>query len=85
MFFWSLQTLPSFVNRRCKSADHKLAAVISSYRANFIKSGDRNGKELPHWPAYKSSEKQVMVFDKKPEAKPTTDGAALDFLSTQIQ
>jgi len=53
---------------------------MSSYWANFAKTGDPNGNGLPQWPAYSTSNKIVMVFDKKSEAKPLPDVASLDFM-----
>jgi carboxylesterase type B len=38
-------------DRPFTSADRKIADMMSSYWANFIASGDPNGKDLPHWPA----------------------------------
>src|SRR5581483_11819770 len=32
-------------------ADRKLAETVSSYWANFARTGDPNGKGLPAWPA----------------------------------
>jgi para-nitrobenzyl esterase len=43
--------------------DHKLADMMSSYWANFIASGDPNGKGLPAWQAYSAkNDSQGMVF-----------------------
>ena len=44
-------------------ADHKLAAMMSSYWANFIATGDPNGKGLPAWQAYNSkNDGHAMIF-----------------------
>ena len=69
-----------FVHRPWEDVDHKLANLMSSYWANFAKTGDPNGNGLPQWPAYSTSNKIVMVFDKKSEAKPLPDVASLDFM-----
>ena len=43
--------------------DHKLADMMSSYWANFIASGDPNGKGLPAWQAYSAkNDGQAMVL-----------------------
>jgi para-nitrobenzyl esterase len=41
-------------------ADRKLSDLMSSYWANFAKTGDPNGAGLPIWPAYKASSYEVM-------------------------
>ncbi len=45
------------------SMDHQLAHMMSSFYANFAKTGDPNGPGLPPWPVYEPSEPQHMVFD----------------------
>jgi para-nitrobenzyl esterase len=43
--------------------DHKLADTMSSYWANFIATGDPNGKGLPAWQPYSSkNDSQAMVL-----------------------
>ena len=51
-------------------ADKQLAEIISSYWANFAKTGDPNGPGLPAWPAFTESDQKAMVFDAKPGARP---------------
>ena len=36
-------------DRPFTDADHKIADMMSSYVANFVKTGDPNGKGLPRW------------------------------------
>jgi para-nitrobenzyl esterase len=52
------------------AADRNMAAEISSYWANFVRSGDPNGRGLPSWPAFDNAKSNVQYL-----ADPiTTDG-----------
>jgi para-nitrobenzyl esterase len=44
------------------SADRTLAAEISTYWANFAKSGNPNGAGVPPWPAFESSTSRVQYL-----------------------
>ena len=35
---------------------------MSSYWSNFARSGDPAGKDLPHWPAFKKAEENVLYI-----------------------
>ncbi len=74
-----------FVNRPWRPVDFQLATIMSSYWANFITSGNPNGKGLVQWPAYNTSDKKIMVLGKKPVAEKLPDAAALDFLYSKIK
>ena len=69
-----------FVNRPWQESDHHLAEIMSTYWANFIKTGNPNGKNLPEWPAYTSKEKEIMVLNERCAAEKLPDAEELDFL-----
>ncbi|HEV2354974.1 MAG TPA: carboxylesterase family protein [Puia sp.] len=68
-----------FVQRPWEPADYNLADEMSSYWANFVKTGDPNGVGLPQWPVYTAKDPQIMVFGRQPAAAMLPDKAALDF------
>lgn len=43
--------------------DHQLADVMRHYWINFASNGNPNGKDLPHWPAYDSSDQHMNFGD----------------------
>jgi para-nitrobenzyl esterase len=47
-FFNSLREQPG--QRPWTDADHRMAGIMSSYLANFVKNGNPNGEGLPEWP-----------------------------------
>jgi para-nitrobenzyl esterase len=73
-----------FVDRPWEATDHKLAQTMSDYWANFIKTGNPNGKGLPQWPAYTLDKKQIMLLGKEQKAAPIPDREALDFLVSKL-
>ncbi|WP_111626634.1 carboxylesterase/lipase family protein [Larkinella arboricola] len=71
-----------FIDRQLRpleSTDDKLARIISSYWANFTKTGNPNGPGLPQWPAYSTQDKQIVELGDQVKAKPLADAAALEF------
>ena len=69
-----------FLNRPWEPVDQQLANTMSTYWANFVKTGNPNGKGVPAWPAYTTSDHKIMILGEKPGAKPLPDKAALDFM-----
>ncbi|WP_339814687.1 carboxylesterase family protein [uncultured Imperialibacter sp.] len=70
-----------FVDRPWEAVDRKLEATMSTYWANFVKTGNPNATGLPEWPIYKPDSQQVMLLGTKAEAKPIADGEALDTMT----
>jgi para-nitrobenzyl esterase len=71
----------AFVNR-CpwEAVDHQLATTMSTYWANFAKTGNPNGRGLPEWPAYNTKDYTTMILGETQTAKPLPGKAGLDFL-----
>jgi para-nitrobenzyl esterase len=63
--------------------DRKLSKQMREYWANFARSGDPNGPDLPKWPVYSSGTGwQVMYLDERPEAHPDDRRSRYLFLAT---
>lgn len=73
-----------FVNRPWENHDHLLARTMSTYWANFIKTGDPNGRGLPEWTPYDTRQKNIMFFGTRPLPGRIKDSAALDFLASKL-
>ncbi|SOD80549.1 carboxylesterase/lipase family protein [Spirosoma fluviale] len=71
--------------RPLEPVDTRLANEMSAYWVNFIKTGNPNGKGLPDWPAYSTTDKPIMIFDKKTGVQSLPDGPALEFLLTTMR
>jgi para-nitrobenzyl esterase len=73
------------VDRPWEPIDHRLATLMSTYWANFVKTGDPNGEGLPAWAPYHGTDKRMMLFGPdKQETEPMTDSGGLDFLYTRM-
>jgi para-nitrobenzyl esterase len=63
--------------------DQSLARLMSSYWANFAKTGNPNGPGLPQWPAYNGKDGfEVMHFDSESKASPDKDQARYRFIDS---
>ena len=53
--------------------DHRVSATMTDYFANFIKTGDPNGGDLPRWPAAGQGDTPpVLYLDVETAARPST-------------
>ena len=69
-----------FVNRPWERVDHTLADLMSTYWANFARTGNPNGKGLPVWDAYSRGVERVMFLNAQSATGNLGDKAALDIL-----
>jgi para-nitrobenzyl esterase len=69
-----------FVNRPWEPVDHRLAELMSTYWANFVRSGNPNGKGLPVWDVYSPGVARVMFLSEQSGTVNLPDKAALDLL-----
>lgn len=62
--------------------DFKVSATMSDYFANFIKTGNPNGKDLPNWPAAlkDATDPDVMVINVESKAVKAPNDARYIFL-----
>jgi para-nitrobenzyl esterase len=56
--------------------------MMNSYWTNFARTGDPNGKDLPHWPLYSTQKEEILDVqsDGKPVGKPDPRKARFDVL-----
>lgn len=64
---YAYNNLQKVKNRPFIKADFELADQMSSYWANFAKTGNPNGTGLISWPAYQKLTKQIIQLDTKLE------------------
>ncbi len=58
-YFYTFQCLP-YSRRDMRGVDFELARAMNKFWANFIKTANPNGDDLPHWPAYEQYNPMYM-------------------------
>jgi para-nitrobenzyl esterase len=79
--FNNLRAFPWRITR----ADRRVATIVSNYWANFVKTGDPNGPNLPIWPSYRDSERPFLATDVSPTVQRDSDVAKHEFLARASQ
>lgn len=74
-----------FSKRPSVVADYALAKSMAAYWANFILTGNPNGKGLDEWPNFTAANKSVMFFDAKSTVQQLPDAGALDLIYRTMQ
>jgi len=78
-FGYALHTLRLW-DRPFTDYDHQLSDMMSSYWVNFASNGDPNGEGLPEWPAFVSSDPEVLLLGDEVKPIPLPFKAQLEFL-----
>jgi para-nitrobenzyl esterase len=73
------------LDRPWEPVDGKLAETVSSYWANFGRTGDPNGTGLPPWPAYSSSSHTTMELGPRVAEMSVADAPKLEFFVNQLK
>ncbi|MDT7847267.1 carboxylesterase/lipase family protein [Streptomyces justiciae] len=63
-------------DRPWTDADHEIADTMSSYLANFLASGNPNGRGLPAWPALRTTKPLAMELGDRFATLPAADSDA---------
>jgi para-nitrobenzyl esterase len=60
--------------------DHQIASLSASYIVNFVKSGNPNSENLPHWPSYRDMKRSMLLIKANPEVSHDLERARYDML-----
>ncbi len=65
--------------------DEIVAAMMSGYVVNFVKTGDPNGQSLPHWPSYREAERPQICIASKTSIDYDVDRARHEMLEKLLE
>ena len=67
------------LNRTWTDDDRRVADQVSSCRVNFVKTGNPNGENLPHWEPFNAASNPTMAPGAKPGPRPIAAKERLQF------
>jgi para-nitrobenzyl esterase len=59
--------------------DRQVAATVSRYWVNFIKTGNPNGDRLPHWAQFDPQSPSIMALGATPSMQPLLNKEKIEF------
>ncbi|RAI97550.1 para-nitrobenzyl esterase [Chitinophaga skermanii] len=76
-----------FVQRPFTEVDHRLSASMLAYWVSFVKTGDPNTGELPHWPAYQPTTESTLLLNEHivPVAMPQAEALRFLYEKTRVK
>jgi para-nitrobenzyl esterase len=77
----NLDAFPWLVN----DDDQTVADLTAAYWVNFVKTGNPNGTNLPHWPSYREESKPSLHIDVSTSISHNTDRERHQLLETLLQ
>lgn len=72
-------------NPEITQVDLDISDAIATYWTNFAKRGEPSGEDLPNWPAFNNTARQVMYFQQQPQVGPVPDEKALEVLDDYFE
>lgn len=72
-------------DRPYTAEDHRIANLMATYWANFVKTGNPNGNGLPEWPAADPANPAIMELGTSFKAEPLADEAKLGFFKKYFE